>query len=164
VRAACERAIEYLRREQAADGSWTALWFGSQVTNDHANRVLGTARVLRSLEEMEECHAEAQRALAFVLSQQNADGGWGAAKGVPSSVEETAQVISALAGWPGDGEVTGSRARGVQFLLRAVASGKLDNPSPIGLYFARLWYFEKLYPLIWTIEALGRTIRLAGRE
>ena len=26
-------------------------------------------------------------------------------------------------------------------------------PSPIGLYFASLWYSEKLYPLIWAVEA-----------
>ena len=29
------------------------------------------------------------------------------------------------------------------------------RPTPIGLYFANLWYSEKLYPIIWTVEALG---------
>jgi hypothetical protein len=32
-------------------------------------------------------------------------------------------------------------------------------PSPIGLYFARLWYSEEAYPVIWTVEALGRAWR-----
>jgi squalene-hopene/tetraprenyl-beta-curcumene cyclase len=29
------------------------------------------------------------------------------------------------------------------------------TPSPIGLYFAKLWYYEKLYPLIFTVASLG---------
>src|ERR1051325_9437365 len=28
------------------------------------------------------------------------------------------------------------------------------EPSPIGFSFARLWYFERLYPLIFTVGAL----------
>ncbi|MEZ5301754.1 MAG: hypothetical protein R3F11_14050 [Verrucomicrobiales bacterium] len=28
--------------------------------------------------------------------------------------------------------------------------------APIGFYFAKLWYFEKLYPLAWTMAALRR--------
>jgi len=31
----------------------------------------------------------------------------------------------------------------------------IRNPSPIGLYFSRLWYHERLYPLIWALEALA---------
>ena len=33
------------------------------------------------------------------------------------------------------------------------------EPSPIGFYFAKLWYFERLYPLIFTVAALGRAAR-----
>jgi len=28
--------------------------------------------------------------------------------------------------------------------------------SPIGFYFAKLWYYEKLYPIIFTVGALNR--------
>jgi hypothetical protein len=31
--------------------------------------------------------------------------------------------------------------------------------SPIGFYFAKLWYYEKLYPLIFTVSALGHACR-----
>jgi squalene-hopene/tetraprenyl-beta-curcumene cyclase len=31
---------------------------------------------------------------------------------------------------------------------------------PIGFYFAKLWYFERLYPLIWTTGALGKVAAL----
>jgi len=34
------------------------------------------------------------------------------------------------------------------------------KPAPIGLYFARLWYYEDLYPLTFTLSALERIKRL----
>ena len=39
----------------------------------------------------------------------------------------------------------------------------LAEPAPIGLYFAKLWYFERLYPLIFSLDALGR-LPSAGRQ
>ncbi len=30
--------------------------------------------------------------------------------------------------------------------------------SPIGFYFAKLWYYERLYPLIFTVAALGQAV------
>ena len=53
--------------------------------------------------------------------------------------------------------------RGVAWLVEAVESGRFRDPSPIGFYFAKLWYFEKLYPLIFTVAALGRVCRTAGK-
>jgi squalene-hopene/tetraprenyl-beta-curcumene cyclase len=43
--------------------------------------------------------------------------------------------------------------------VEAVESGRFRDPSPIGFYFAKLWYYEKLYPLIFTVAALGRACR-----
>ena len=37
-----------------------------------------------------------------------------------------------------------------------VEAGGLHSPTPIGFYFAKLWYFEKLYPIIFSVAALGR--------
>ena len=31
--------------------------------------------------------------------------------------------------------------------------------SPIGFYFAKLWYYERLYPLVFTVAALGHAVR-----
>ena len=55
---------------------------------------------------------------------------------------------------PGD-----ATQRGVAWLVDAVESGRFRDPSPIGFYFAKLWYYEKLYPLIFTVAALGRATR-----
>jgi squalene-hopene/tetraprenyl-beta-curcumene cyclase len=33
------------------------------------------------------------------------------------------------------------------------------TPSPISFYFAKLWYYERLYPQIFTVGALSRAER-----
>jgi squalene-hopene/tetraprenyl-beta-curcumene cyclase len=45
--------------------------------------------------------------------------------------------------------------RGTAWLLTRSANGTRFDPAPIGLYFARLWYHERLYPVIWTLGALA---------
>ena len=41
-------------------------------------------------------------------------------------------------------------------LAEATERGRRFEPAPIGLYFAKLWYFERLYPLAFTAAALAR--------
>ena len=40
--------------------------------------------------------------------------------------------------------------------MQATEQGRRTAPSPIGFYFANLWYFEELYPLIFAAVALYR--------
>ena len=40
-------------------------------------------------------------------------------------------------------------------MIEHTARGTRFEASPIGFYFAKLWYFERLYPLIFTVGALG---------
>lgn len=152
--ASIERGLAYLRRVQHSDGSWSPLWFGSQCTADGANPVLGTARVLRAFEGST-CETS-RRGVTYLLAAQGASGGWGADAGAPETVEETALAVSALAGWAGSSDVRQALLHGAARLTHAVDEGGLDHPAPIGLYFASLWYSERLYPVIWTVEALGR--------
>ena len=49
-----------------------------------------------------------------------------------------------------------ARDRGALWLVEQVENGAWRVPSPIGFYFAKLWYFEKLYPMIATVGALTR--------
>ncbi|MCI0717957.1 MAG: squalene--hopene cyclase, partial [Acidobacteria bacterium] len=99
-------------------------------------------------------------ALRWLVASQNADGGWGGAARVASSIEETALALDALGVLAGRGEETAElRAailRGADWLLNATGNGSVLAPSPIGFYFARLWYFEELYPLIFATAALAR--------
>jgi len=135
--------------------SWIPLWFGNQAAPGQTNPVLGTSRVLRALELFEPHGSKAARGIEYLLGSQNADGGWGGAKAVASSVEETAMAVAALAAWASEPAIRGAVLRAVEYLVKHAAQPE-GRESPIGLYFAHLWYSEQLYPLIWTLEALGR--------
>jgi squalene-hopene/tetraprenyl-beta-curcumene cyclase len=150
--------LRYLVQEQRPDGSWLPLWFGNQHAPDDINPTYGTARVLAAYRDLNMLDApEAQRAVQFLLSIQNPDGGWGGARDTPSSIEETALAVEVLLAWRE--AASGSIERGLEYLVRRVEDGTFTEPTPIGFYFAKLWYFEKLYPLIFTVAALGRALR-----
>ena len=160
LRRAIRNGLTYLHRSQQPDGSWRPLWFGNQHAAGLANPVLGTSRVLRALEIVDRGWPLAAGGVNYLLGCQNADGGWGGARGVPSSQEETALAVAALAPWAETPATTAAIFRGVDYLLRRPPLGD-ERPTPIGLYFSHLWYSEALYPLLWTIEALGRARRIA---
>ena len=155
ARKAIERGIEYLRREQRADGSWEPLWFGNQSAPGKTNLVAGTSAVGPVLCEMGE-RDSAERGTAYLYAVQNPDGGWGGAEGVESSVEETACAVAALSQTPHRAETENAIERGTNWLVGRIEDGTWTVPAPIGLYFSSLWYSERLYPIIWTVEALGR--------
>ena len=51
-----------------------------------------------------------------------------------------------------------SLARGTAWLIRSVECGLHQRSWPIGFYFAKLWYYEKLYPQVFAAAALGRAV------
>jgi squalene-hopene/tetraprenyl-beta-curcumene cyclase len=163
-----ERGLTYLARTQRPDGSWLPLWFGNQYAPDEENPTYGTARVLAACRDLHIMDSEpARRGFAWLLFAQNPDGGWGGARAVPSSIEETALAVEVLLDAPG-ADAPGSAVEravnnGLAWLVQQVEAGGLENPTPIGFYFAKLWYFEKLYPIIFTVAALGRARRKLAR-
>jgi len=151
--------LAYLTRTQRPDGSWLPLWFGCQHAPDDENPTYGTARVLAAYRDMSMMESvPAKRGIAFLLAIQNEDGGWGGAMECPSSIEETALSLEVLldAGPSCEGAVN----KGLDWLVQQVESGGLAHPTPIGFYFAKLWYFEKLYPIIFSVAALGRACQI----
>lgn len=160
--------LQYLKKTQRPDGSWIPLWFGNQNNPDKTNPVYGTAQVMIGLESYFQSHPKitkwACKGYDFLRNSQNPDNGWGtklkasdlvntdtAALRFVSSIEETGLAITALAGSTNtaDQEIA---QQGMEYIETRMKSGKI-SPAPIGLYFASLWYSEKLYPLIFSVQA-----------
>lgn len=111
-------------------------------------------------------------ALQLLLEYQNTDGGWGGGLNSPSSIEETAVTVEAISRlshcslWPQWVEPDLQRravsavGQGATWLVNATQNGTQFPAAPIGLYFARLWYHERLYPVVWTLGALEAARRV----
>ena len=164
VRRAMGKALAYLRRVQRADGSWAPLWFGNQFAETEDNLTYGTARVLISLQAIEkdvaiDVSGMVDEGAKWLLAAQNEDGGWQVR--ARASIEETALAVTALARLLGSGCRGVNRAtveeavtKGTAWLISHTEEGQRMGAAPIGFYFSKLWYFEKLYPLIYTAGAL----------
>jgi squalene-hopene/tetraprenyl-beta-curcumene cyclase len=161
VTRATRAAVAYLLAEQRADGTWIPLWFGNQHEPDLANPVYGTSRVLlasnpRGLDATLETdwRRSVERGARALVALQKADGGWGGGPASPATLEETGLAVTALAAHADDAEAGTAVVAGVEWIVRASGGGQHFEPSPIGLYFAKLWYSERLYPWIFSVAAL----------
>jgi squalene-hopene/tetraprenyl-beta-curcumene cyclase len=177
---ALKRALKFLLFQQGKDGAFLPLWFGNQFAHDETNRSYGTARVLLALADWERAFGHvphdwgtclhlgmALEAVQWLVEAQHFDGGWSGDICREASTEETALAVHALAASFRDGliEERGDQhgralkamERGVDWLIARVESGTWREPSPIGFYFAKLWYYERLYPMIFTVGALRAT-------
>jgi squalene-hopene/tetraprenyl-beta-curcumene cyclase len=163
VRAASARAVRFLATTQRPDGTWIPLWFGNEHAPGEDNPTYGTGRVLLGLHSplvhgdprAADCR---RRAVRWTVEAQNTDGGWGGSRGVTSSIEETGVVLAALGRSVADGDerqVAQAVARGARWLIDATGGGADVAAAPVGLYFARLWYYEELYPVIFALAGLA---------
>ncbi|MCA9055921.1 MAG: squalene--hopene cyclase [Planctomycetaceae bacterium] len=150
-------AMDFLMSTQRRDGSWLPLWFGNQHGAHDENPTYGTAKVVHMLNEFGANETpRTQSGMGWLRSNQNSDGGWGAGPGTPSSVEETALAVEALLDDP---HAVDHVVRGLNWLMDRVEAGTIAEPAPIGFYFAKLWYFERLYPLIFAVSCLRRAVQ-----
>lgn len=161
---AVSRGCAYLRRQQRADGSWLPLWFGNQDAPDDENPWYGTVKVLAAWRDLKRMDDPAARAgLSWLLGEQRADGSWGGGAsiaerwgGETGTIEETALAVELLLSLPRSLVPSSAWVRGGQWLVDRVEDGTYREPSPIGFYFAKLWYHERLYPQIFMVSALAR--------
>ncbi|MHC4983094.1 MAG: prenyltransferase/squalene oxidase repeat-containing protein [Planctomycetota bacterium] len=164
ARRALRKAIAYLLRAQRPDGAYAPLWFGNEMAANEANLTYGTSRVTAAMAKLSPlglagCGEALLRGVGWLLASQGRDGGWGGDASAPASIEETAVAVAALARAADTVRVpklTDGIAAGVSWLIERTEGGRRFPASPIGLYFAKLWYFEELYPLIFTVAALRR--------
>ncbi|MCX5654123.1 MAG: squalene--hopene cyclase [Planctomycetota bacterium] len=179
VETAIARAADYLEHTQSPEGAWVPLWFGNQWSPQEENPLYGTARVLPALLDLAaRGHAAAPRMAArgveWILSAQNWAGAWGGSSAAKPSIEETALAVDALAcvlqrkrggtpeADPSLESIRSAVSRGAAWLVQRTEEGREFQPSPIGFYFAALWYYERFYPIIFTAAALGRVKAIEG--
>ncbi|MGQ9607084.1 MAG: prenyltransferase/squalene oxidase repeat-containing protein [Thermogutta sp.] len=171
---AIERGLNFLRKRQRSDGSWLPLWFGNEWAENEENPIYGTARIVLAFtaagRKTDPC---VLRAEDWLKRRQRPDGTWHAfaehpvfdeQEGVPpcAGIEETALALSALSELCDGPGKSPAYSRGLAALATAVREGRHRVASPIGLYFARLWYYERMYPIIFALEAVGRALRRQG--
>jgi squalene-hopene/tetraprenyl-beta-curcumene cyclase len=184
VNTALDRAISYLTRIQKSNGTWVPLWFGNQLNIKKENPLYGTAKVLISLSSFSRSDSilssdMISKAVEWLLSIQKEDGGWGADAPIQSSIEETAlatdalsSILNKLNALPEEGfkstlpveQMCSQVIKGASWLLKRTENIKQLTPSAIGLYFAKLWYYEELYPVIFTISTLKKVKKLIAFE
>ncbi|MGO9109753.1 MAG: squalene--hopene cyclase [Thermoguttaceae bacterium] len=164
---AIRHGMGYLAAGQRPDGSWRPLWFGNPNFPSGENPIYGTSQVLlayRDLDQIE--NPRAQRGLEYLTTAVDPGGGWGGGQGESrgeSSVEETAMAVEALLAAPSDPRRQPVLEAGLQWLVRAVEESRHRQTAAIGLRLARLWYYEKVYPLAFTVSALGQAVKLLSR-
>lgn len=162
---ASSAAIDYLARTQGAEGAWVPLWFGNQDAPEDENPTYGTARVLPALHATGIQPTLGDRGRSWLLQIQNPDGGWGGAAGVASSIEETSLAATALMSAPvRTTEQVEAVERALSWLVSRTDGGTSFPAAPIGFYFAKLWYFEELYPLIFATGALSQGYRFLAED
>jgi squalene-hopene/tetraprenyl-beta-curcumene cyclase len=159
-RAALDRALQYLKDEQEADGAWYGRW--------GVNYIYGTAAALPALREAGQDMEQnwIRRAVAWLGAHQNADGGWGegcgtyedaALRGQGSSTpSQTAWAVMALVA-AGEGDSPAAR-RGVEHLLDTQRpDGTWDEELFTGTGFPRAFYLRyHWYRLYFPLMALAR--------
>ena len=155
------RALDYLRREQEVDGSWFGRW--------GTNYIYGTWSALCAFNAIgvPANAPEVRKAVAWLLSQQGSDGGWGEGgesyypgkprdPKQPSTASQTAWAVLALMA---AGEVDHPAvARGIAYLTGTQnEAGEWDEEHYTAVGFPRVFYLRYHgYRAFFPIWALSR--------
>ncbi|HEY4746831.1 MAG TPA: squalene--hopene cyclase, partial [Steroidobacteraceae bacterium] len=158
--------LAFLRREQEADGSWFGRW--------GTNYIYGTWSVLVALNAIgvDPESVEVRRAVAWLLSHQRPDGGWGETgesywpnelhgEAPYSTASQTAWALLALMA---AGEVAHPAvARGIEYLIaNQDRDGNWDEPWYTAVGFPRVFYLRYHgYRAFFPLFALARYRRLS---
>jgi squalene-hopene/tetraprenyl-beta-curcumene cyclase len=166
---AAARALAYVLREQEADGSWYGRW--------GMNYIYGTWSAMCALNAagLAPNAPEVQRAVAWLVSIQNPDGGWGESgdsyrldyQGHEPADSTPSQTAWALLGLMAGGALDHSSVtRGVEFLMKRQNSvGLWDEPNYTatgfpGVFYLRYHGYARFFPL-WAL-ARYRNMKRGG--
>lgn len=149
------RAIEWLKRDQHAEGSWYGRW--------GMNYIYGTWSVLCALNAAGVDHEapEMRRAVDWLVSIQNEDGGWGedgtsyklGYRGHEPAPSTASQTAWALLGLMAAGHVDHAAVgRGIEYLAQNRGEGLWDEQRYTATGFPRVFYlryhgYRRFFPL-----------------
>jgi squalene-hopene/tetraprenyl-beta-curcumene cyclase len=175
--------VRYLESQQRDDGSFIPLWFGNEHHPSGSNPVYGTVQVLLLCADLARLDTDmALQAARWLMSAQHSAGGWGPPRAPVdysnaekdgfrawraneslakySSVEETAMAVGALFPLAATNH-SAARAvsSGLSWLAASVEQDAHRQGAVIGFYPGRLWYHERLYPLVFAAGALSLAVR-----
>ena len=153
------RAIQYLRRDQEADGSWFGRW--------GTNYIYGTWSVLCALNAAGLPHDDPtiSRAVAWLLAKQRPDGGWGEDEESYADAPHgeyhrstASQTAWAMLGLMAAGATGPAVSRGAAFLARTQKpDGEWDEQAYTAVGFPRVFYLRYHgYRLFFPLLALAR--------
>lgn len=152
-------ALEYIRKQQEADGSWYGRW--------GVNYIYGTWQVLRGMRalNLDMNQSWLLKARDWLESVQHADGGWGERcntyddpvfKGQgPSTASQTAWAVMGLCAF--DDPNRPSVRRGIEYLIRTQnADGSWTELETTGTGFPKVFYLKyDMYRNAWPLLALA---------
>ena len=132
------RALDYIKREQEADGAWFGRW--------GVNYIYGTGAVLPALEAIGEDMSQPyiRKASDWLILHQNEDGGWGEScasymdpKQMGRGKSTASQTAWALMGLAAAHRPEDERAiaDGIQFLIERQKDGTWEEPEYTGTGF-----------------------------
>lgn len=132
------RGIDYLLSAQNGDGGWGG---GPSVRSDRQRRGLPAEKILSTIEET----AVAVEALSAVFA----------------AARTNSEIRDGIVAHGGKKRLRRSIISGVKWLATRIDEGEHHRAWPIGFYFAKLWYHERLYPFVFTVAALGAFLNIA---
>jgi squalene-hopene/tetraprenyl-beta-curcumene cyclase len=161
------KALQYIRGQQEADGSWYGRW--------GVNYIYGTWQVLRGLRALNFNMNQRWllRARDWLESVQHTDGGWGERcntyddpvfKGQgPSTASQTAWAVMGLCAF--DDPNLPSLKRGIEYLCRTQnADGSWTEHEITGTGFPKVFYLKyDMYRNSWPLLALATYRKLLDR-
>ncbi len=158
--AVVKRAIDYMCREQEADGSWFGRW--------GTNYIYGTWSALCALNAAGISHGDPaiRRAVSWLVSKQREDGGWGEdcesyGKATPGEYDQSnpSQTAWAVLGLMAVGERDHEAvSRGIAYLMQTQKQdGTWDEEPYTAVGFPRVFYLRYHgYKLFFPLQAISR--------
>jgi squalene-hopene/tetraprenyl-beta-curcumene cyclase len=133
------RGLEFLRSQQNSDGGWGG-------GKDCPSTLEETALALEACVRQRASHLRDRAQLGQTLKPGTDQS---------TSREKTHLLAADVSVEPYPNL---SLHRGLNRIIQQIRDGGLNRPSPIGLYFAKLWYYEALYPQIFAVSALSHSL------